>query len=67
MHSFFERPIRARPDAEAILPDFIVQIGDRHQHLIADIKGCRGQNAKEKATMMDAYWVPVVNASKINA
>ena len=46
------------------LPDFIVQIDDGQQeplNLIVEIKGYRGENAKEKANTMRAYWVPGVN------
>jgi type III restriction enzyme len=30
-------------------------------HLVVEIKGYRGEDAKEKANTMDAYWVPGVN------
>ena len=30
-------------------------------NLIVEIKGYRGENAKEKANTMRAYWVPGVN------
>jgi type III restriction enzyme len=30
-------------------------------HLIVEIKGYRGEDAKEKKTTMDVYWVPGVN------
>ena len=30
-------------------------------NLIVEIKGFRGENAKEKANTMRAYWVPGVN------
>ncbi|MBF0184379.1 MAG: hypothetical protein HQM06_08325 [Magnetococcales bacterium] len=46
------------------LPDFIVQIDDGHDdplHLVVEIKGFRGENAKEKANTMQVYWVPGVN------
>jgi type III restriction enzyme len=46
------------------LPDFIVQVNDDHAeplNLIVEIKGFRGENAKEKANTMRAYWVPGVN------
>lgn len=56
------------------LPDFIVQIDDRPAtaspevggrvdplNLIVEIKGFRGEDAKEKANTMRAYWVPGVN------
>lgn len=46
------------------LPDFIVQVNDGHAdplNLIVEIKGYRGENAKEKANTMKAYWIPGVN------
>jgi type III restriction enzyme len=49
------------------LPDFIVQIDDGHEdslNLIVEIKGYRGEDAKEKAGTLRAYWVPGVNNLK---
>ena len=49
------------------IPDFIVQIDDGHEeplNLIVEVKGYRGENAKEKANTMRAYWVPGVNNLK---
>ncbi len=46
------------------LPDFIVQINDDQEqplNLIVEIKGFRGEDAKEKANTMKNYWVPGVN------
>ena len=46
------------------IPDFIVQIDDDKPeplNLIVEIKGYRGEDAKEKANTMRAYWVPGVN------
>lgn len=46
------------------LPDFIVQIDDGRDdplNLVVEIKGFRGEDAKEKANTMSAYWVPGVN------
>ena len=46
------------------LPDFIVQIDDGHAdplNLVVEIKGLRGEDAKQKATTMRTYWVPGVN------
>ena len=51
-------------------PDFIVQIDDGQTlidgkpdplNLIVETKGFRGEDAKEKANTMNAYWVPGVN------
>ena len=49
------------------IPDFIVQVddgGDEPLNLIVEVKGYRGENAKEKANTMRAYWVPGVNNLK---
>lgn len=46
------------------IPDFIAQIDDGHPdplNLIVEIKGFRGEDAKDKANTMRAYWVPGVN------
>jgi type III restriction enzyme len=48
------------------LPDFIVRVDDGHGdddllNLVVEIKGYRGEDAKDKANTMDAYWVPGVN------
>lgn len=47
-------------------PDFIVLVDDGHGpedllHLIVEIKGYRGEDAKFKASTMKNYWVPGVN------
>ena len=47
-------------------PDFIVLIDDGHGdddllHLVVEIKGYRGEDAKEKKSTMETYWVPGVN------
>jgi len=53
------------------IPDFVVMIDDRHPpnpdgtpnllHLIVEIKGYRGEDAKQKKETMEVYWVPGVN------
>jgi type III restriction enzyme len=46
------------------IPDFIVQIDDGRPdplHLVVEIKGLRGEDAKDKATTIRTYWVPGVN------
>jgi type III restriction enzyme len=50
------------------LPDFIVLIDDGHSdddllHLIVEIKGYRGEDAKVKKETMGTYWIPGVNNS----
>ena len=46
------------------LPDFIVRVDDGKDdplNLIVEIKGYRGEDAKDKANTMRSYWVPGVN------
>ena len=46
------------------IPDFIVQVDDGHAdplNLVVEIKGYRGEDAKEKKATMETYWVPGVN------
>src|SRR5437773_12289072 len=47
-------------------PNFIVHVDDGHGdqdllNLIVEIKGYRREDAKEKKSTMDTYWVPGVN------
>ena len=47
-------------------PDFIVLVDDGRGpddllHLVIEIKGYRGEDAKEKKSTMETYWVPGVN------
>ena len=62
----FEVPYRSGSDARRYRPDFIVLIDDGRGaddllHLVVEIKGRRGEDAKEKANTMRQYWVPAVN------
>ena len=48
------------------LPDFIVRVDDGHSendllNLIVEIKGYRREDAKEKKSTMENYWIPGVN------
>ena len=61
-----EVPYRFVSEARTYLPDFIVLVDDGHGdddllHLVVEIKGYRGEDAKEKKATMDTYWVPGVN------
>jgi len=59
-----EVPYRAGSITRRYLPDFIVQVEDGRPdplNLIVEIKGYRGEDAKDKANTMRAYWVPGVN------
>jgi type III restriction enzyme len=62
----FEVPYRYASETRKYRPDFIVQIDDGQGiddplNLIVEIKGYRGEDAKEKKSTMDTYWVPGVN------
>ena len=64
----FEVPYRYGSTARTYLPDFIVLVDDGRGeddllHLIVEIKGYRGEDAKVKKLTMDTYWVPGVNNS----
>jgi type III restriction enzyme len=61
-----EVPYRWGSETRKYLPDFIVNVDDGHGeddplHLIVEIKGYRREDAKEKKSTMDTYWVPGVN------
>ena len=60
----FEVPYLFGSTSRKYIPDFIVQIDDGHDdllNLIVEIKGYRGEDAKDKANTMKTYWVPGVN------
>ena len=57
-------PYRLGSETKRYLPDFIVQIDDGRPdplNLVVEVKGFRGEDAKDKANTMRAYWVPGVN------
>ena len=61
-----EVPYRYGSETRTYIPDFIVQIDDGHGrddplNLIVEIKGYRREDAKEKKSTMENYWVPGVN------
>ena len=61
-----EVPYRYGSEMRKYLPDFIVLVDDGHGpddllHLVVEIKGYRGEDAVEKKSTMDTYWVPGVN------
>jgi type III restriction enzyme len=62
----FEVPYRFQSEMRTYLPDFIVRVEDGRGeddllNLVVEIKGYRGEDAKDKKTAMDTYWVPGVN------
>ena len=61
-----EVPYRFGSETRKYLPDFIVLVDDGHGpddplHLVVEIKGYRREDAKEKKSTMETYWVPGVN------
>ena len=61
-----EVPYRHRSEMRTYIPDFIVLVDDGRGdndllNLIVEIKGERREDAKDKKTTMDTYWVPGVN------
>lgn len=62
----FEVPYRFGSETRRYRPDFIVLVDDGKGendllHLVVEIKGYRREDAKEKKSTMDTYWVPGVN------
>ncbi len=65
----FEIPYRFGSETRKYRPDFIVLVGDGRGdddllHLVVEIKGYRREDAKEKKSTMETYWVPGVNQLK---
>lgn len=61
-----EVPYRYGSEPRTYIPDFIVQVDDGKGaedplNLIVEIKGYRREDAKEKRSTMETYWVPGVN------
>jgi len=61
-----EVPYRYGSDTRRYIPDFVVLVDDGHGddnplRLIVEIKGYRREDAKDKKSTMDTYWVPGVN------
>ena len=61
-----EVPYRYGSETRQYRPDFIVLVDDGggpddQLHLVVEIKGYRREDAKEKKSTMDTYWVPGVN------
>lgn len=64
-----EVPYRYGTEMRKYRPDFIVLVDDGHGeddflHLVVEIKGYRGEDAKEKKSTMETYWIPGVNNLK---
>jgi type III restriction enzyme len=61
-----EVPYRFGSVMRKYIPDFVVLVDDGHGmadplNLVVEIKGYRGEDAIEKKSTMDTYWVPGVN------
>jgi type III restriction enzyme len=59
----FEVPYLHGSETRKYRPDFIVLVDDGHGpdnllRLVIEIKGYRGEDAKEKKATMETYWVP---------
>lgn len=66
----FEVPYLYGSTPRKYRPDFIVRVDDGHGtddllNLVVEIKGYRGEDAKEKASTMKTYWIPGVNHLKV--
>ncbi len=60
----FEVPYKYGSEMRTYIPDFIVQVDDGNEeslNLVVEIKGYRREDAKEKKSTMETYWVPGVN------
>lgn len=65
----FEVPYQLGNEAHMYVPDFILLVDDGHGeddllHVVAEVKGYRGEDAKEKKAAMDTCWIPGVNRLK---
>lgn len=62
----FTVPYRYGSVNRQYIPDYIVLVDDGNGpddllHLVVEVKGYRGEDAKEKASTMGTYWIPGVN------
>ena len=65
----FEVPYLVGAETRRYRPDFILHIDDGHGsddllNLVVEIKGYRGEDAKDKKAAMETRWLPGVNALK---
>jgi len=65
----FEVPYAFKGEARHYRPDFIVLVDDGHGEddllrLIIEIKGYRGEDAKDKKATMETQWIPAVNHAR---
>lgn len=62
----FDVPYLYGSDPRRYRPDFILLVDDGRGaadslHLVIEVKGYRGEDAKEKKATMETYWIPGVN------
>jgi type III restriction enzyme len=65
----FEVPYRYGSINRIYIPDFIVLVDDGRGkdnplHIVIEVKGYRGEDAKEKKTTMEISWIPGINNLK---
>lgn len=65
----FEVPYLIGAETHRYLPDFILRVDDGHGpddllYLVVEIKGYRGEDAKDKKAAMETRWLPGVNNVK---
>lgn len=65
----FEVPYRYGSEARQYRPDFIIKVDDGNGeddllNLVVEIKGYRREDAKDKKSTMETYWVPGINYLK---
>ena len=63
----FDVPYRFGGATRRYVPDFIVTLDygygeDEPLHVVVEVKGMRGEDAKAKKDAMDSFWVPAINA-----
>ena len=61
-------PYRHGSGTHVYRPGFIVLVEDGHGeddllHLVVEVKGYRREDAKDKKSAMETYWIPGVNSS----
>jgi len=66
----FDVPYRYGSEQRTYRPDFIVLVDDGRGdddllHLVVEIKGFRGEDARIKKSTMETYWVPGVNNLRV--
>ena len=66
----FEIPYRISGVERTYIPDFIVLVNDSNDendplHLVVEIKGIRGEDARHKEDAVRTYWIPGVNFHRI--